>query len=562
MNVDPVCGKVQIKGKEGLRGMSLGEIEKLIMDATKNSNLDGEFKRYKTAVPKGESKRLKYCSFIKTKLPELWAKYNKANKAPAAAESTGVSKAFKEMLAKEGITVESETGPNNRVEVLFGQENEPAEMGNVNSNTEREINYANKGNFNQPRYATQTYVKNSRRKEQNMFAKGTPSRKLLKQAEAIVRRRKRAGTLNGNIKTQENLLKQAFLFKPGNVPKARTRAREPMPETKANRVAKRLKRTISFTNNTRNITTRRPTRSSLTINRGTKLSRAEIVKARNIANTITNKIMKVGKNKNFISEVLTTNTSKVNANRLANNISKINGFNRDNVRELVLKFQYERARVLKELGAPIAEPNKPVKKLNAFSLLPSGSNFANLVSMARKKKASDRTKSNRRYIRVAESFARMKSNERRGRERGAKMTVSTRPMNYRSNSNANSNSNENENEALPPPVIARGGNSNSNSNANENEMNKRRKQAVEVLRQKLNKLEFKPSGALKPYTIQNKVVKVRGVNVNTMSKVQLQNAARNIAKVIAPGQTIDFNKNIPQLVRFVKAGAKKILSKK
>jgi ribosomal protein S18 len=135
-------------------------------------------------------------------------------------------------------------------------------------------------------------------------------------------------------------------------------------------------------------------------------------------------------------------------------------------------------------------------------------------------------------------------------------------MNYRSNSNANSNSNENENEALPPPVIVRGGNSNSNSNANENEMNKRRKQAVEVLRQKLNKLEFKPSGALKPYTIQNKVVKVRGVNVNTMSKVQLQNAARNIAKVIAPGQTIDFNKNIPQLVRFVKAGAKKILSKK
>jgi len=47
-NIEIECGKAQSKTQEGIKGMSLGDIEKMISEAVaSNSNLTSEFERIK-----------------------------------------------------------------------------------------------------------------------------------------------------------------------------------------------------------------------------------------------------------------------------------------------------------------------------------------------------------------------------------------------------------------------------------------------------------------------------------------------------------------------------------
>ena len=87
-NVEQDCGKVQVKGKEGLRGMSVAQIEKIIEDSVKpNANLMSDFMRIKKGkVVKGESKRLVYCKFMKDRLRPEWNRVT-GSKSPESPES-------------------------------------------------------------------------------------------------------------------------------------------------------------------------------------------------------------------------------------------------------------------------------------------------------------------------------------------------------------------------------------------------------------------------------------------------------------------------------------------
>ena len=518
-NVEPVCGKIQSKGKEGLRGMSLPDIEKLIMATVKGTNKEGEFKRYKTSIPKGESKRLRYCAFIKENLKNEWNKYNKGKK-PANAPKRGpapVPKAIREMLGGEE----------------FAFEEEAMEMGNVNNSNEREGgNYGN-GSNNEGRMVFQptTFARGARGGNKDPLKGSKPSKRLLKQVETMLRRMKRQGKAIPELKTQENMMKFAMLKKPSNFLKPRggiaKKSRD--PRARVRRMA--LPKGVST------VATGRVLKgpSMATAIPGTKLSMPEIRKASNRANALTDKLMKVGQNRNFMREVLRSN-APADANRLANNLSALEKFNRNSVRGVIRTYEMNRAKVLKNIGAPIAKA--PAKNL------PSGAGFivpkslAELAKNARNKKAAERTPEEKRALKAMERLAKMKTaGKRRFKPEGMEVMASTRPLDLGSNKNSNSNSNTSSVRSVRS-VRMMGSNSNSNSNSGVN------------LNQPIVQIE-------------GSKVMVNRTNVNQMNRRRLQNAARRILAVVRPGTetSLWLNATNDELRRLVKGSAKKMTAK-
>lgn len=426
-NVEPMCGKIQVKGKEGLKGMSLPDIEKMIMAAVKGTNKEGEFKRYKTAIPKGASKRLRYCAFIRENLKNVWSQYNKGATKAANKSRKGPSplpKAIQEMLKA-----------NNGME--FGFEEEAEEMGNMNNANEREGgNYANNNSNGRMVFQPTTFARGSRVANKDPLKNSKPSRRLLKRVELKLRGMKKRGEKIPELKTQEDMLKFVMLKKPGNV--AALMKRKAINIGPANMRA-RVKR-MAMPKGISTMATGRVLKGpSMAIAvPGTKLSIPEIRKASELSNKLTDKLMKVGQNRNFMREVIRPN-APVDANRLANRLVALETFNRNSVRGVIREYELNRAKVLKNIGAPIAKPAQKNNRPSGFTMIVP-TTIREIAKEARNKKVSERTPEEKRALKAMNRLAKMKTaGKRPPKPAGMKIMETTRPLNLLSNSNSNSN---------------------------------------------------------------------------------------------------------------------------
>jgi hypothetical protein len=449
-NVEPTCGKIQGKGKEGIKGMSLPDIEKLITKTVKGTNMDGEFKRYKTAIPKGASRRLRYCAFMKDKLKDEWSKYNKGKK-PATSPKKGIAllpKAFQEMLAA-----------NQDEEFVF--EDGAAEVGNVNNGDEREGgNYANSNNEGRivPPQST-IYHRGSRVGNKDPLKNSKPSKRFLRRVELKLRGMKRRSEKIPVLKTQEDMIKFGLLKKPSEIVSKKRKASNLGPVNMRARVKR-----MSMPKGISTVATGRVIKgpSMAVAVPGTRLSAPEIRKATELANKLTDKLMKVGQNRNFLREVVRTN-APVDANRIANSLAGLEKFNRNSVRGVIREYELNRAKVFKNLGAPIAKKlvknNRPV---GSSMIIPKS--IAATARGARNKKIADRTPVEKRAMKAMERFAKMKAAKKRPpKPTGMKVMETTRPINLMSNANKN---NSNSNVPSVRSVRMMGSNNNSSNSNN------------------------------------------------------------------------------------------------
>jgi hypothetical protein len=556
-NVEPICGKVQVKGKDGLRGMSVPDIEKLIMAEVKGTDKEGEFKRYKTSIPKGASKRLRYCAFIKDNIRGVWNEYNTR---PAAAPkrvqvASSVPQVFRDMLSNfnnKRTNVSGNSGiptiprsrlaaaNNSRVMNVGNEDVDMPSWANMNNDEREGGNYANKKNGNARMvFDPTTFARGSRVGNGDPFKKSKPSEYLRKLVETKLRRMKRRGETIPPLKTEEDMVKFAMLKKPTNFTKMPSISARAFGN-KAN-LRSRVKR-MGMPKGVSNAATRRVARGPSVVVPigGTKLSVPEIRKATGRADILTNKVMKVGQDREFLREVLASN-APANANSIAIKLAGLAKFNRDSVRAVVRGFEIDRAKVLKNMGAPIAGVTA--------GNLPSGSSLivpvsiAEIARNARKKKVAERTAVEKRALKAMDRLAKLKAARKRRTQPGTvKMTETTRPLNLFSNSNRNSNSNGNSNAGSMRSTKMRMRNSNSNSNSNSNNG---------------------PALAQPIVKIDGSKVMVNNANVNQMNKSKLQSAARRILSVVRPGTEsgLWLNATNDELRRIVKGGAKKMISK-
>ena len=448
-NIEPVCGKIQVKGKDGLKGMSLPDIEKLIMRSIKGTNKEGEFKRYKTSIPKGVSKRLRYCAFIKDNLKNEWNKYNKKPANKPAKGPASIPLAIRELLKGD-----------NNTEFVFDEEG-ATEMGNANNGGEREGgNYANNNNNGRMVFQQTTFPRGSRKANTDPFKNvQNISARLQARVATKLRKMKSRGEKIPPLKTREDMYKFVMLRKPGDVTRV---ARVPMK--KSSDLRDRVKR-MSMPSGISTAATGRVARVASVFRpvAGTKLSMPEIRKASDMANKLTEKVMTVGQNRNFMREVLKSN-APVDANRLATNIMSLEKFNRNSVRGVIRGYELNRAKVLKNIGAPIAKVAITAKNLPSGSSMIIPVTIAQRARIARLKKVANRTPEEKRALKAMDRLAKLKAaRKRRFKPESVKMMETTRPLDLLSGSNRDSDSNS---ASSVRSVRMMGSNSNSNSNDN------------------------------------------------------------------------------------------------
>ena len=148
--------------------------------------------------------------------------------------------------------------------------------------------------------------------------------------------------------------------------------------------------------------------------------------------------MKVGQNRNFMREVIRPN-APVDANRLANRLVALETFNRNSVRGVIREYELNRAKVLKNIGAPIAKPAQKNNRPSGFTMIVP-TTIREIAKEARNKKVSERTPEEKRALKAMNRLAKMKTaGKRPPKPAGMKIMETTRPLNLLSNSNSNSN---------------------------------------------------------------------------------------------------------------------------
>jgi len=515
-NFELICGKkgltVDQKKKmtpqnlkaAGLLAMSVKEIKDLITSKIAGNELkQGLYKRLKSP------KRLELCAFMRDHMKDEWSKYSKG-KAPAGkpTASPEVAAPFRELMA-------SLNGMN------FGiEEEEPMEVGNGANEEEGEGgNYANSGN--EGRMVFPTAVPRGSRKANKdplkgvMLSKGNHRRLKKKLGEMM-----KAGEDIPAFNTQYEMLKFLKLMKPGEMLKPKGVQKKPMASKNLRYRVKLMAMPTVPTPATGRVA-RDP--RVVVPTPGTRLSDAEIKKATEKTEKLTDRLMKVGQTKNFIKKVIST-TAPVDANALTNSLMALESFNRNSVRGVI------RAKVFQNMGAPIARP--PPKNLPPGFSMVAPISIAELAKMGRNKKAAERTAEEKRAMNAMKRFAAIRARGRR-RTRAKRVTVSNQPVTLASPSGSNTDS-----ARSTRTVRMMGSASSSNSNSNNG--------------MKLNQPVVKVKGA---------TVMVNNANVNQMNNAKLKNAARRLLAAVRPGQTVNLNQTNDMLRRMVKAIAKKMTAK-
>lgn len=549
-NVEQECGKVQVKGKEGLKGMSVAQIEKIIEDSVKsNANLMSDFMRIKKGkVAKGESKRLIYCKFMKDRIRPEWNRVT-GSKAPSPPKAASPPKAPSPPKAA--------SPPKNRILAQFNAENFPfvleteetAEPSGENENAPVENIYNTE--FEQPQYVP--YVRN-RRKEKDPFS-GKPSRTMMARIDAKIRRAKAAGQPVPNFKNMRSKIMWAQTFKPGEVPPPvkKPAIKRKKPEKKPRPIMVPVKR-MKFNGANARI----PTRSKIVLAAGTKLSRAEIKKATDLAERITNRLARINlSNTNALRTILLNKYAAGNVNGIVKKLQNLENKNYSKIRNVMRTIEFERARVLKNLGAPIA-PESPKRVAQpAFSMIGGGPKIENLARSGRAKKVANQTPEERRAIRVMNAFARMKAKSRAS-EPAVKMFVTQRAPNV----NSNSNTNENMGAVEVRSVGSSAGSNTSSAGRSPKAASPKAASPKKVMNKAEAKKIFekaKASSSKRPVSRNVRMVKQGEINLSSLNKNRLVNIAKQVYAVVKPGETIPFEKaNKNQIKRLINLAAKKL----
>lgn len=555
-NVETTCGKVQVKGQPGLRGMAIGEIEKMIEGlVASNANLSSEFTRLKKGkVPKGESKRLRYCAFIKEKLGSEWNKYSKGKEEAKKAEPAPVPAAIRRMVA----AAEGE-------EFAFNNNNE-GELANIENNNGKEGgNYANENN--RPMLFTGGFERGRRTVEKDPLKGVKISKPMLRRIQRQIKQMKEAGMNVPNFPNQNAMLRFVMLKKPT----ISARKSRPAPR-------KTPAKLMSFLEGGTARTARIEAGARVPIvSTGTKLSRSEIRAANALANRMI-KAVEMGKNDpSFLKEILSSRYPNGDINTIMNRLNKEETLNYNSIRRVIRPFEMNRAKVLRDLGAPIARPEPPMilgvpgSTVAPLPLAPSGNRpltMAEFIRDIRLKKANERTVSEKRLLKAAQAFARMRRERKIRGQRAAVPVTTVRPISLSSNNNSSNRSNSNVGSPVmkSPPIS----NSNSNSNspppvpekfveAGKAIAQQRKEAANEARRSVLRPIPRSLTGI----RVKNGIVSFRGENVNSMNKARMVNVAKRMYGYLKPKETIPFeNANNAALRRAIKAAAKKILSVK
>lgn len=501
--VEVDCGKVQVKGKEGIRGMSSPDIEKFIEEkvaATGNKDLMSDFVRIKKGkMAKGESKRLKYCAFLKQRLPAVWNSLTK--KEEEKPPSVPVPPVIKKLLENVEILPQGD-----EFFQFMPEENEPRE--NVNVENEPVENIYNLGSNQPSQRIFVPYPRESRAKIPDP-ASGKLSKRLLKTIETKLRRMKRQGVKLPNFKNQAEMYK----FVMTKVPEKSLK--EPLPR-KPFAAPKRL--TFEKGNG------RKPTlvTGGIALATGTRLTGTESRQALKQAEVMVNKLMK-NMSPDAMRVVLLSRYAPGNVNKLMKNLDNKKSY--ENVLNVVKRFETERARILKNLSEtkPV-EPTPSKPPSSSFTMIRGNPTLANLARRARAKATANRTPAEKRALKFMEASARMRS--RRVKKAGANVKTTERLVLMNSSSNSNSNNNS------PPPK--------------------------EMVKSPVSSVNSEPN---LPNVVRN--INSGTININKLNREQLVKVAKNVYNVAKPGEKIPFEKaNMEKIRKLVKAGVKKIMKGK
>ena len=544
MNVERLCGKRAVKGKPGTQGMGNEEIKDFIM---KKAPAD-----VKTAFARLQKKdRASMCKLLSQfdEGRKLLASSEPPKKANTPPKKTNIELLFNE--AKKRASPPKRESWANLAEgaPMMMNEDEFAELGNIQEGEEREGgNYENEPFGNLP---LQPYVRPPRTKEKDPLRGNV---KLSKRQKVMVRRElekaKKGGKLPA-LKTAEEQLKFVMLKTPADMA-ARAKARAPVSRiTKPTKVM-----TFPSTNNT-GPTSRIPTRPSApVISKGPRLTKAEV---RNIRERI-NKLLVGVKINSTVKEQL---KNLGYTNKELNIIENGNNYNR--IRDQLFKINSEKRRVLKQLenSPPPTSPPKP-----AFSMLLGGNkSVAQMLATLKAKKAGNLTPGEKRRMRILQKLRDMELTRRKPKSR---MRITNA-----GNGVAGSNSNSNSASPVRSPVgesmmMAAIGSGNSNTNSNKENSPKARAAKILAAKAAKPKAPLKRPGvakasaapALPVVVTANGKTTLNGVNINSLNKPILVNAASKIYKKLKPNQTIPFaNANVEMLKKLIRKGAKNLAKK-
>lgn len=542
MNVERLCGKRAVKGKPGTQGMSNDEIKDFIMKKAP-ADVKTEFSRLQ------KKDRSSMC--------KLLSKFEEGQKLLAASEppkkaNTPPKKTNIELLFNEAMKRASPPKKRSWANIAEGapmmNENEFAELGNIEEGEEREGgNYENEPFGNLP---LQPYVRPSRTKEKDPLRGNV---KLSKRQKVMVRRElekaKKGGKLP-ELKTAEEQLKFVMLRTPADMA-ARAKARAP-----ATRFTKPTKVMTFPSTKNGGPTSRIPTKPSVpVISKGARLTKTEV---RNIRNRINKLLAGVKINstvKNQLKNLGYTNDE-------LKNIENGNNYNR--IRNQLFKINSEKRRVLKELenSPPARSPPKP-----SFSMIPGGNkSVAQMLAPLKAKKAGNLTAGERRQMRILQKLRNMELAKRKPKSRMRITNVGNGVEGSNSNSNSASPVRSPLAESMMMAAIGSG-----NSNTNSNKENSPKARAAKVLAAKpkgplkrpgIAKVKAASPPKLPVVVTANGKTTLNGVNINSLNKPVLVNAATKIYKKLKPNQTIPFaNADVEMLKKLIRKGAKNLAKK-
>lgn len=536
-NIEAVCGKAQSKTQEGIKGMSVGDIEKLISEAVaSNSNLSSEFERMRKGKPgKGVSRRIMYCKFIKSKLASKWAEITGKRNSPKSPPKSPPKSANKSPIIKQ---FNAENFP-----FVFETEEGPSEP--VNENEPRQAENIYNGNFERPNYGP--YVKESRRKEPDPLA-GKPSRRTMIKINTAIKRAKERGENLPEFKTTRNKLLWFQTFKPKNGPRKSTKKpvikrNQPKPPPPIMAPPALMK----FTGPNARV----PTQSKIVLATGTRLSNAEMKEATKFAENITDILVKINKtNVNGMRKVLLRRYAAGNANATLKKLQKLQTFNYASIRNVMRQMEFERAKILKNLGDPIVPPAPEKENKPAFSMIPYGPDIREIARKAKAKKVANRTAAELAAIRFVEDLNKVAAKSRAPKP-AVKVFVTERGPNVEETSNR---------ENMGGVEVKSIGSSAGSSAGSPKRVSPKGKKAITQTEAKRIIEAAAAEKALKlsvPLMVRNlKMGKFKLENLNKNSLVKI---AKRVYEVARPGDVIPFEKaNEARLQKLIQLAIKKL----
>lgn len=542
MNVDRLCGKRAVKDKPGTQGMDNEKIKKFIVDKAPAD--------VKTAFSRLQKKdRASMCKILSQfeEGRKLLAASEPVKKANTPPKKTNIELMFEEAKKRASPPKRSWANMAEEGEMMMMNEPEFAELGNIEEGGEREG-----GDYEEEVYGNlplQPYVRPPRTKEKDPLRGDV---KLGKRQKVMIRRElekaKKAGKLP-ELKTAEEQLKFVMLKTPAEMA-ARAKARAPVRRaTKPTQVM-----TFASTKNA-GPTQRIPTRpGELVIAKGPFLTKSEV---RNIRNRIDRLLTEVQMNADVKKQLKNLGYTNEDLKNLEN------GNNYNTVRDRLFKVNAEKRRVIKQLENSPSPPSPPKA---AFSMLPGGSKTtAQLLAPLKAKKAGNLTAAEKRRMRILQK---MRDLELTRRKPTSRMRVTNA-----GNGALNSNSNANSASPVLSPVanammMAAIGSGNNNSNTE----NSPKARAAKILATKAAKpkapqkrpgvAKASAAPALPDVVTANGKTTLNGVNINSVNKPVLVNAASKIYKKLKPNQKIPFaDANVEMLKKLIRKGARNLAKK-